>query len=126
MRGRQVLGAVIASIMKIIIAVIVIFFVYHVAVNMYDFGYRIFAEEPVSTEPGETMTVTIINEDNVMEIAEALEGAGLIRDARLFFVQELLSPYKGELKAGAYELSTAMTAEEMMAIMAAQPEEEEE
>lgn len=126
MRGRQVVGAFIASIIKIIIAVIVIFFIYHVAVNMYDFGYRIFAEEPVSTEPGETMTVTIINEGNIMEIAEALEGAGLIRDARLFFVQELLSPYKGELKAGAYELSTSMTAEEMMAIMAAQPEEEEE
>ena len=50
---------------------------------------------------------------------------GLIRDAKLFYFQEMFSEYKGELKPGVYELSTGMTPYEMMEIMSASDEEEE-
>ena len=42
-------------------------------------------------------------------------------------IQELLSEDHGKIQPGIYDLSTAMTAQEMMAVMAADaPEEDEE
>jgi len=40
-------------------------------------------------------------------------------------LQYLLSEYKQDFKPGTYDLSTAMTAEEMMKVMATDTEEEE-
>ena len=39
---------------------------------------------------------------------------------------ELFSDYRGEIKAGTYELSTAMTAQEMIRVMCGVDEEAEE
>ena len=54
-----------------------------------------------------------------------LEEKGLIEDAKLFVVQELLSAYHGEILPGIYDLSTDMTAEQMLAIMSTPVGEEE-
>ena len=56
------------------------------------------------------------------EIGNTLQEKGLVRDGRLFALQYLLSEYKKDWKPGTYELSTAMTAEEMMEVMAGQTE----
>ena len=47
-----------------------------------------------------------------------LEKKGLIEDAKIFVVQELLSNYRGKLQAGTYILDTGMTPDEMMEILA--------
>ena len=63
---------------------------------------------------------------SVKDIAQMLEEKGLIEDARLFVVQELLSAYHGEILPGIYDLSTSMTAEEMLAVMSTPAEESKE
>lgn len=122
MEGKHIAGAAIGTIIKIVVAAIVIMYVYRFAVLAYDYGYRIFGETPVAEAPGETVTVAILEGSSVRDIGRMLEAKGLIRDADLFYWQEMVSSYKGELKAGVYELNTSMTAEEMMAVMAAEPE----
>lgn len=122
MEGKHIAGAAIGTIIKVVVAAIVIMYVYRFAVLAYDYGYRIFGETPVAEAPGETVTVAILEGSSVRDIGKTLEAKGLIRDADLFYWQEMLSSYKGELKAGVYELNTSMTAEEMMAVMAAEPE----
>ena len=92
--------------------------IYRFSFDSYDFGYRIFAEEPVSPAPGVTISVAIVEGKSTKEIGEILEEKGLIRSSALFFLQEKFSSYHGKLQPGIYELSTAMTPEEMMAIMA--------
>jgi len=52
-----------------------------------------------------------------MEVGQMMQDKGLCRDAKLFALQYLLSEYKEEIKPGTYEVSTAMTAEEIMAAM---------
>ena len=54
-----------------------------------------------------------------------MEEKGLTRDATLFALQYLLSEYKEEVKPGTYEVSTAMTAEEIMAAMVPAQQAEE-
>ena len=75
---------------------------------------------------GRTITVGISENMSVKDIALMLEEKGLIEDADLFVVQELLSAYHGELRPGIYDLGTDMTATQMMEIMSASGQETEE
>lgn len=90
----------------------------------YDFGYRVFTEPPIDSEPGTSVVVMIDERMDDKEIAEYLYEEGLVRDANLFWLQYQLSAYKGELSPGTYTLNTSMTAKEMMVIMATELEEE--
>ena len=80
----------------------------------------------MSAEPGIVYTVELSEETTPKQVAEALQDYGLIRDKNLFYVQYLVSSAKDKLVPGSYELSTAMTAEEMLAIMSESYTEEEE
>lgn len=124
MNTRQIVMAVLGTVLKVVIAVLVIMFVYKGAVVAYDYGYRVFKEEPVAESPGVDVTVEITVGKSALQIGEILEAKGLIRDAKLFYVQNLLSNYKDKLQAGVYTLNTAMTMEEMMAVMSPASEEE--
>ncbi len=129
MSPRKVAWAIVKTIFGVVIAAVIMMLVYRFALEAHDFGYRIFAEEPVSPEPGLTMSVAIVEGKSSMDIGKILEEKGLIRDAYLFYLQEFFSSYHKQLKPGIYELNTAMTPEEMMAVMATSAsgsEEEEE
>ena len=88
----------------------------------YDYGYRIFTEPAISSGEGRKITVTLASDMSATEIGNTLQEKGLVRDGRLFALQYLLSEYKKDWKPGTHELSTAMTAEEMMEVMAGQTE----
>ena len=61
-----------------------------------------------------------------LDIGKLFEGRGLVRDARLFALQYYLSEYREDVGPGTFDLSTAMTAEEMMQAMVVAEAEEEE
>lgn len=122
---KKMIWGVVKGILKIAVTLAVVILIYNLGLKAYDFGYRIFAEEPVELGTGRTMSVSIVEGKSVSEIGDILEEKGLIRDAKLFYFQEMFSEYKGELKPGVYELSTGMTPYEMMEIMSASDEEEE-
>lgn len=123
---KKMIWGVTKSIFKIALTLAVVLLIYNLGLKAYDFGYRIFAEEPVELGTGRMVSVSIVEGKSVSEIGEILEEKGLIRDAKLFYLQEMFSEYKGELKPGVYELSTGMTPYEMMEIMSASEEEAEE
>lgn len=118
MEVKQVLGAIVAMIARVAIAVAIIVIVFRGAVQSYDFGFRIFAEQPVTEGDGRTVSVAVLEGKSTMDIGEMLQEKGLINDAKLFYVQEKLSNYKDSIKPGVYELNTSMTAEQMLAVMA--------
>ena len=112
-------------VLKVVFAVLVVMFVYKGAMLAYDYGYRVFAEEPVDSAPGFDMDVTIEEGMDAKAIGQLLESKGLIKDGTLFYLQNILSKYKGDLKAGDYVLNTSMTTEEMMAVLSGEATEEE-
>lgn len=118
MNSREIVGSVFGIAVKIIVAVVVVMFVYKYAFVAYDYGYRIFGEKPITSGEGRDITVVVSNGDGAKEIGEVLESKGLIRDAKLFVIQEKLSNYSGKIPAGEYVLNTSMTAEEMIEVMA--------
>ena len=126
MKAGYLIAAAVEMIVKVVILAAVVLFIFRGATQAYNFGYKVFADEPMSISGGRTITVGISDSMSTSDIAQMLEEKGLIEDAKLFVVQELLSAHHGEIAPGIYELSTAMTAQEMLALMAAPAEEEDE
>ncbi len=122
MKVRRAFMSIAAMLARLFIVLVLVSLIYKLGFSAYDFGYRVFAEEPITEEPGRNIDVTIPMGSSAMEIGEILENSGLIRDKKLFFLQERLSEYHGKLAPGDYTLNTSQTAQDMMEIMA---EEEE-
>lgn len=101
----------------LVVAVAIIIFGYLIASTAYNFGYRLFAEEPMSLAPGIEKIVVIEEGMNLREVAKMLEKGGVIRDAGIFKVQNKLSHYSSSFEAGTYTLNTSMTNEEIMAVL---------
>ncbi len=118
----NIVSAVFGTILKVIATVAVIFVIYQGAAFCYDYGYRIFTEPAVSKTEGITVTVSVTEDMSPLEIGELFQSKGLIRDSKLFALQYLLSEFRKDVKFGEFELSTSMTAEEMMEVMASDEE----
>ncbi len=119
MNVRKLILGLLDMAVKVAFVVFVVVLISRYSKVAYNYGYRIFNQIPVSSGTGRTVTVTISASDSASDIAEKLSSAGLITDKMLFRLQEKFSDYQGLETPGVYELSTAMTTEEMLQIMAA-------
>lgn len=123
---KQLVGSIVETCIKIVVVAFIVMYVHNMAIKAYDYGYRVFAEEPMTTGEGRTISIYVGNEDSVKDIGKNLQEKGLIRDANLFFIQERLSEYHGKIQPGIYDLNTSMKSEEMLEIMSAGYVEAEE
>jgi len=108
----------------VLFGVLVVCGLYQIGLKCYDFGYRVYTEPAVSEDSGADALVQITDGMGAKELAQTLEEKGLVRDARLFYVQEKLYGFK--LQPGAYKVNTAMNARELMTAMTPVEEEEAE
>lgn len=116
--------AVAGGIFRILLYVCVVFLIIWIGKSTYQFGYDVFNQQPMSPGEGQEVTVVIKEDASVYQIGKTLESKGLIKDAKVFFVQEKLSNYRGQLKPGTYLLSTAYDASRIMGILAGDTEQE--
>lgn len=125
MNVKQILGVVLSALIKLAALIWVINFIYSKTIAAYDFGYRVFREEPMSPAPGREVTVSVTEGKSVGDVAKILEDKGLVRDSNLAYVQIILSEYRTAIKPGVYNLNTAMTIEEMLKEMSPEDEDTE-
>lgn len=119
MKPINIIGAVAGVILKVVVAILAVYYTYQGVLVCYDYGYRIFAEPAMTTGEGRTVTVTVTEDMSPLDIGKLFESRGLVRDAKLFMLQYYFSEHLKDVKPGTFELSNAMTVEEMMAVMAA-------
>jgi len=122
MKVGEIIGSILELVLKIGVLIFLITLIYKYALVSYDYGYRVFTEAPVSVGEGRIISVEIKEGQSAMEIGEMLQQKGLIRDSKIFVLQELLSSHRGEEVPGIYDLSTAMTGEEMIAAICPDPD----
>lgn len=124
MKTKNLMFVVFGMILKLVVAVAVVFVIYRGAAVCYDYGYRIFTEPAMTTEEtSRTIQVTVTEDMSVLDIGELMQNKGLSRDGKLFALQYLLSEYRKDVKPGTYEVNTAMTSEQIMAAMVPSAEE---
>lgn len=126
METKNVVVAVFGAIFRVVVIIVVVTLIYQGAEICFDYGYRIFTEPAISAGEGRTVTVAITEEMSPADIGRLFESRGLVRDGRLFMIQYYLSEYRKDVGPGIFELSTSMTAEEMMEAMVLPKEETDE
>ena len=98
MEAKKVVGAFVGMVVRVIIALVVLYYLYHTAITAYSFGYRIFADLPCAIAPGRDIQVTVTDTMDNKEIAREFEKVGLVEDWKLFWVQIQLSEYKDDIQ----------------------------
>jgi UPF0755 protein len=131
MKTSHVIGGIFGAIFRTALLIAIAYAIYRGAIIAYDYGYRVFTEPAVSLGEGRVVTVAVTKSMSAVDIGRLFEDKGLVREADLFAVQYLLSEYREDVQPGIFELSTSMTADEMLQEMAKQSkaaasEEEEE
>ena len=126
MDSRKTILKIASIVVNLVMISVVVILIIRGAQTAYNYGYKIFAQEPVAGNgPARSVTVTIGEEDSVSDIARMLEDKGLIEDRYLFRIQEFFSDHESILP-GTYELTTAMTSEEMLGLMSTAPVQAQE
>ena len=126
MQLKQAVSAVFGMIFRLLITIIMIILVYQMATYAYSFGYSVFADIPKDMSPGYTKTVSISEGTTEWALAQSLQEQGIVADAKIFYVQLVLSDYKDEWKPGIYDLNTSMKSDEIITTLASISGEEEE
>ena len=90
----------------------------------YQFGYNIFNQQAMSPGEGQQVTVVIKEGASAYKVGKTLEQKGLVKDALAFTIQERMSAYHGQIKAGTYLLSTAYTPTRIMAVLSGEESKE--
>ena len=123
MKNLKIVLSVVLTVVQLTLILAAIYVVYTGAVKCHDYGYRIFAEPPMTDGEGKTVLVAVTETMKPKDIGEMFEKKGLIRDGKLFILQYYLSEFRKDVKPGQFELNTSMTVEEMMEAMTVAPEE---
>lgn len=105
------------TVVRIALIIIAIVCISNYAKKAYDFGYRVFAEEPMSAPPGRDISFVVGNDDSQSDIYQMLEDKGIIRDHTLFSIQKKISVYKDDIKPGSYTLNTSMNSDEILEVL---------
>ena len=123
---KYLVGATVQIVFKVVLFSFIIMYIFRMSTAAYDYGYRVFTEPPLTYGEGRIISVYIEDGSSALDVGEMLQEKGLIRDGKLFMVQELLSEYHDQIQPGVYDLSTAMTAQEILEVIAQEPETDEE
>ena len=70
---KDLVISVVTTVVKVAIAAYIIIHAFEYAKTAYDFGFRVFTEEPMTGDPGVNYTVTLTEETKPKQVAEALE-----------------------------------------------------
>ena len=116
--------AVAGVIFKIALYVCVVVLLFWIGKSAYQFGHDVFNQEAMSPGEGQQVTVVIKEGASAYKVGKTLEQKGLIKDAAAFVVQERMSAYHGQIKAGTYLLSTAYTPTRIIAVLSGEESEE--
>lgn len=118
MNIKEIIGSIFSIAVKVVLVTLAAMFIMKYVKEAYTIGYRVFTEPAVATGDGRIVEFTIGDTSSTYKVGQKLEDMGLVRDAKVFFLQELASESHGKMKPGKYQLNTNMTAEDMIKVMA--------
>jgi UPF0755 protein len=125
MRNNKASSSFPFTLVRWIIYLVIIFAIIMLGKSAYNYGYAVFADRKMSEAPGVAVTVTIKPGMSTYKIGKLLQRKGLVKDAKVFVVQEKLSNYRGKIKPGSYIVNTSFDINKILAILAQEQVEEQ-
>ena len=97
--------------LRTLMNVVLLFILVEGFVYTYQFSYKVFADVPYMPASSETVTITIESGSTAKQVADIMEGSGLVEDDKLILARLYLGKYNKKIIAGTYTLSPAMSAD---------------
>lgn len=97
--------------LRTLMNVVLLFILVEGFVYTYQFSYKVFADVPYMPASSDTVTITIESGSTVKQVADIMEGSGLVEDDKLILARLYLGKYNKKIIAGTYTLSPAMSAD---------------
>lgn len=97
--------------LRTLMNVVLLFILVEGFVYTYQFSYKVFADVPYMPASSDTVTITIESGSTAKQVADIMEGSGLVEDDRLILARLYLGKYNKKIIAGTYTLSPAMSAD---------------
>ena len=117
-RAVQTGAFMVRSVVRACLYIVALMVIVRVATLTYSFGYAVFCQQAMAAEgEGRDVYVKVEESDTVSDVARTLERERIIKDDKVFVVQEKLSEYRDQLRPGMYIISTDQTPEEILAIL---------
>lgn len=123
MQSRKVFFRILMFVLRIAMAAVISIAIYMLGEMAYEFGHSIYDGQAMSMPPGQDIVIVVPEGSSAADVAEILEEKGLIKDRRVFRVQERLSKYHGQIQAGDYVLNTSWNAEALLAVLTGHPDD---
>ena len=97
--------------LRTLMNVVLLFILVEGFVYTYQFSYKVFADVPYMPASSHTVTITIESGSTAKQVADIMEGSGLVEDDKLILARLYLGKYNKKIIAGTYTLSPAMSAD---------------
>ena len=97
--------------LRTLMYVVLLFILVEGFVYTYQFSYKVFADVPYMPASSHTVTITIESGSTAKQVADIMEGSGLVEDDKLILARLYLGKYNKKIIAGTYTLSPAMSAD---------------
>lgn len=97
--------------LRTLMNVVLLFILVEGFVYTYQFSYKVFADVPYMPASSDTVTITIESGSTAKQVADIMEGSGLVEDDKLILARLYLGKYNKKIIAGTYTLSPAMSAD---------------
>lgn len=111
--------------LKVAVFVMIVLFLIYLGQSTYRFSHAVFSDSPLAEEPGTLMKVTVENDVDSSNLAKVLQEKGIIENVNVFKMQMKIHDFADTVSAGTYELSTAMSPSEILAVLSGEILEEE-
>lgn len=100
---------------RILIYLLLAFFIVRGCTQCYHFGYEIFGSVSVDQKNGKEITFPVYKEDTMYQVAKRLAQKGLIVNRYSFYLRsEWMNPTQNELRPGKYRLNTVMNYDQII------------
>lgn len=102
-------GVVLGISLRLLMNVMLVFFLVEGFVNAYHFSYKLFSDIPYMAGSSSEIGVTIQPGSSAYDVAELLDGLGIVDGKYLFLARAYLGKYQTKIIAGTYSLGPGMS-----------------
>lgn len=110
---------------SLMINVLIVFIVIKIFSYSFNFTYSVFGDTAKTPGSKEFVVVEIPADSSILQIGEALEDNGIIKDKFVFFAKVKIKGYSDKIRNGKFGLSASMTYNEILDVICNISNEEE-
>jgi cell division protein YceG involved in septum cleavage len=98
----------------LLINVVILLFLVKAFTYSFNFAYQVFATTSVDVANSRSVTVEIIPDETLLDVASTLEDKGLVENKYAFILKMRIGGYANQIQSGTYQMAPSNTNSEII------------